>query len=187
MGASGPASGWALSVSGRRLGPAVHTGRRGGGGGATCGIALGSELSAIVGMSDHELALAAASPVVLAGAAVLAAVTLVAGAGAVFAVGRSALKENPAAPPPARTSAPTRAKIPLRDFPVWIEVSSAAEPIVAYEDALGGGSDRRGVSLASVSREAGFAAGASARVLALAGKGLGSMPELGGGHGGLPV
>ena len=97
------------------------------------------------------------------------------------------MKETPAAPPAARTTAPTSAKMPLRDFPVWVDVSSAAEPIVAYDDALGGGSDSRGVSLASVSSDAGFAAGASARVLALAGKGLGNMPELGGGHGGLPV
>ena len=78
--------------------------------------------------------------------------------------------------------------MPFRDLGIWIDASSAAEPIVAYEDALGGGgSDRRGVSLARVSSDAGLAAGASARVLALAGRGLGSMPELGGGQGGLPV
>jgi hypothetical protein len=146
-------------------------------------------------MSGHALALVAASPVSavgLARGALFASIALAVCVGGgltagVSCPGRSALNEIPAAPPPARTIAPTSAKMPLRDFPVWIEASSAAEPIVAYEDAFGGGSDRRGVSLARVSSEAGFAAGASARVLALAGKGLGSMPELGGGHGGLPV
>src|ERR1019366_751238 len=97
------------------------------------------------------------------------------------------LNETPPATTAVRTIAPTMAKMPLRERVVWSDVSSAAEPSVAYDDACGGGgSERRGVRRAKVSREAGLAAGASARVFALCGMGLGSIPELGGGHGGLP-
>src|ERR1019366_7883015 len=79
------------------------------------------------------------------------------------------------------------ANMPLRDRVFCRDVSSAAEPSVAYDEAWAGGSERRGGSRASGSSGAGFAAGASARVLALAGRGLGNIPELGGCQGGPPV
>ena len=96
-GASGPTSGWPLSVSGRRgRGPAVHTGRRGGGGGATGGIDLGSELSAIVGVSEPHVFVALAAPSCAGTSAgalddgvPLAAITLDVGAAGAFTAGAS--------------------------------------------------------------------------------------------------
>src|SRR5579859_4170941 len=89
------ASGDAVSCeSGRRLGPAVQTGRRGGGGGWTTGeTALGSELAAMVGVIDPQLGLLALAATgadsvgVLPGAPSLAGIAVVAAGGGTLTAG----------------------------------------------------------------------------------------------------
>lgn len=89
VGASG-ASGDAVSCeSGRRgLGPAVHRGRRGGGGGwAGGGTARGSELAATVGGIDPQLGLLALSATGVPSLGELLGVAILAGIPAVAAMG----------------------------------------------------------------------------------------------------
>jgi hypothetical protein len=137
--------------------------RTGGTQGGILGVTLGNELAAYVGMPAGVLLVAGtaggsagAAALVVAGGVVGAAFVGAAAAAVGGGFGRNTVNDTPVAVSAATARSATTATTPLRDFgcgSTGRDESSAADPSVAYDCALGGVSETRAVSLAASNGE----------------------------------